>query len=168
MFKTVYVFDDSGVFLYAYPAQESPLESGVFITPTNSTDVPPPAVPLGCVAAYESGAWVARPVVLDDVQLPALKPLDEIKVEALAAVREARKPVFYTLAGMQSEALATGDSATATAIVAIQQALKDLPETDLSACTNAAEVGAAFVAAWQSIKELAPANVVSAFNEVLA
>lgn len=88
--------------------------------------------------------------------------------ERKQAVREARKPVFYTLAGMQSEALAKGDTLTAASIVGIQQALKDLPETDLSACTNVSEVDAAFVAAWQSIAESAPANVVSAFNEVLA
>lgn len=99
---------------------------------------------------------------------PIEKSVEDAAKEAIAAVRAARKPVFYTLAGMQSEALTKGDAATANAIADIQQAMKDLPDTDLSACTNAAEVNAAFVAAWLAIAQSAPANVVSAFNEVLA
>lgn len=94
--------------------------------------------------------------------------LHEVKEQAKAMVRAARKPVFYTLAGMQSEALSMGDGATATAIVAIQQALRDLPDVDLSACTTAEAVGAAFMQAWEDIAELAPLHVASAFNEVLA
>lgn len=160
--KTVYLFDaETKRFTGSYSAQESPLEPGVYVTPVCSVDVPPP-VP---ASVWVDGEWQPVTLVFEGVQPPSL---GEVKAAAIASVREARKPVFYTLAGMQSEALATGDSATATAIVAIQQALKDLPETDLSACVNAAEVGSAFVAAWQAIADMAPANVVSAFNEVLA
>lgn len=115
-------------------------------------------LPAGSVQLTDEDAEALRPV-------PPLHTVIESKKQV---VREARKPVFYTLAGMQSEALAKGDSATATAIVGIQQALKDLPETDLSACSTPADVDAAFVAAWLAIAQSAPANVVSAFNEVLA
>lgn len=96
---------------------------------------------------------------------PSLAKVIEIKKQE---VREARKPVFYTLAGMQSEALAKSDGETADAILAIQQALKELPDIDLTACVTEADVNAAFVAAWLAIANSAPANVVSAFNEVLA
>ncbi len=123
-------------------------------------------LPAGCVSITEQEAQALR-LQYDQAPAPELT-LDQIKDQARATVRAARKPVFYTLAGMQSEALATGDTATATAIVGIQQALKALPETDLSACLSAAEVDAAFVAAWLAIAYSAPANVVSAFNEVLA
>ena len=115
-------------------------------------------LPSGSVSITPEEAEALRPV-------PTLTQVVEARKQT---VREARKPVFYTLAGMQSEALAKGDTVTAAAIVGIQQSLKDLPETDLSACTNASEVDAAFVAAWLAIAQSAPANVVSAFNEVLA
>lgn len=164
-FKPVYLFDASGLFAGVYDAQEDPMQAGSFITPTASTDIAPPSIQAGQQLRWSAGSWVVEPVATNAVPQPSL---EEVKAQAVSAVRAARKPVFYTLAGMQSEALTKGDVATALAIVGIQQALKDLPNTDLSACTNAAEVSAVFVASWIAIAQSAPANVVSAFNEVLA
>ena len=167
--KTVSQLNAEGLFVGAVVADESPLEPGVFLLPAGAVDLAPPVLAAGQFARLENGAWV-----VDVIPEPAPEPvppaptLDQIKDQARAMVRAARKPVFYTLAGMQSEALATGDGATATAIVGIQQALKALPDVDLSACADAAEVNTAFVAAWEAIKQMAPPNVESAFNEVLA
>lgn len=119
-------------------------------------------LPVGCVRITDAEADSIR------MSMAPVVALEEVKEQAKAMVRAARKPVFYTLAGMQSEALAMGDGTTATAIVAIQQALRDLPETDLSACTTAESVAAVFMQAWAGIKALAPVHVASAFNEVLA
>lgn len=169
MSKTVSQLDAAGFFVGTSIADESPLEPGVFLLPAGAVDLGPPALLVGQSARYENGSWVVADIPLPDhFPEPPEPTLDQIKDQARAMVRVARKPVFYTLAGMQSEALTIGDNDTAVAIVAIQQALKALPEVDLSACSDAAEVSAAFVAAWQAIADSAPATVVSAFNEVLA
>lgn len=146
----------------------SPREPGVFIIPGCATDVEPPAPVAGKATVWDDQAWAQVDIPEPEVEPVYVPTLEEIKEQAKAMVRAARKPVFYTLAGMQSEALAMGDGATATAIVAIQQALRDLPDVDLSACTTAESVAAVFMQAWEDIAELAPANVASAFNEVLA
>ena len=39
--KTVYLYDENGLFTGAYDAQESPLELGVYIAPDLSTDIEP-------------------------------------------------------------------------------------------------------------------------------
>jgi Domain of unknown function (DUF4376) len=39
--KTVYLYDENGLFTGTYDAQESPLELGVYITPDLSTDIEP-------------------------------------------------------------------------------------------------------------------------------
>lgn len=167
--KTVSQLNADGIFVGPVIADESPLEPGVLLLPAGAVDLAPPLLEAGQFARYEGGAWVVAAIPQPDQPPEAPEPtLEQIKDQARAMVRAARKPVFYTLAGMQSEALATGDTTTAAAIVGIQQALKALPETDLSACSNAAEVSAAFMAAWLAIAQSAPANIVSAFNEVLA
>lgn len=169
MTKIVSQLDAQGYLIGSAVADESPLEPGVFLLPAGTVDAQPPTLQAGQRARWVDGAWLVQANPQPEASVPATEPtLTQIKDQARAMVRAARKPVFYTLAGMQSEALATGDTDTATAIVGIQQALKALPDTDLSACSNASEVSAAFVAAWLAIAQSAPANVVSAFNEVLA
>lgn len=167
--KTVHLLGQDGAYIGDYFAQENPEDPGTFIEPIASTDVPLPAVPEAHYAQFDGAQWNLLPIpVPPEFEAPTPPTLEEVKEQAKAMVRAARKPVFYTLAGMQSEALAMGDGATATSIVAIQQALRDLPDTDLSACTTAEAVGAAFMQAWEDIAELAPLHVASAFNEVLA
>jgi hypothetical protein len=59
MQKFVYLFD-SATFEYdgTYSAHESPAEPGVFIAPTYSTDILPPAVMAGQTRHFVGGAWV--------------------------------------------------------------------------------------------------------------
>lgn len=107
---------------------------------------------------------------LTDVEVLALAPkpsLTDLKSAAVKNVRAMRVPVFATLAGIQSQALANANTATAKAISGLQDKLKALPETDLSKCATQADIDAAFVAAWMGIVAAAPANVASAFKGVL-
>jgi hypothetical protein len=105
-----------------------------------------------------------NPVAIDS----PLPSLDAIKDSAKAVVREARKPVFFTLAGLQSEALANGNSSKAQAISGIQQKLRDLTAIDLSACTTKQQIDIAFLQAWGVIIEAAIAADVKSAFEALA
>jgi hypothetical protein len=93
----------------------------------------------------------------------AIGPLIEA---AKAKVRTMRSSAFASLAGIQSQALANGDTATAKAISGLQDSLKALPDIDLTACKTQADIDAAFTAAWLAIVAAAPVNVASAFNGV--
>jgi hypothetical protein len=86
------------------------------------------------------------------------------KDAALTQVRKIRGDFFYTLAGLQSEALATGNSSDALAIATLQQSLRDITATDLSACTNNEEIDLAFLNAWKSAVAGMPPAVALAFK----
>lgn len=61
--KTVYLFDDNGVYTHSYDAQESPLEPGVYIEPVSCTSVLPPVLGANEAAQFdvENGEWVVVP-----------------------------------------------------------------------------------------------------------
>jgi hypothetical protein len=100
---------------------------------------------------------------------PVLQPnIADLKSAAIKNVRVMRIPVFATLAGIQSQALANADTDTAKAISGLQDKLKALPDIDVSKCTTQSDIDAAFVAGWMAIVAAAPANVASAFNGVLS
>jgi hypothetical protein len=69
--KTVYLFDESGLFAGSYQAQESPLEPGVFIVPTLSTERPAPDIPKGKAIRFVAGEWIL-------FDLPAPTPAPDI------------------------------------------------------------------------------------------
>lgn len=102
-----------------------------------------------------------------EAQLNGPLALAAMKAASIERVKELRRVVFAALAGLQSEALATGDTATAAAIVPVQEALRNLPAISLSACQTQADIDAAFRNAWNGIVAITPLNVVSAFNGVL-
>jgi hypothetical protein len=112
------------------------------------------------ITADRNGA----PVLTD----PAPTPLPDLIAAAKAKVRAMRVTVFATLAGIQSQALANGDTATAKTICGLQDSLKALPDIDLTKCLTQADIDAAFTAGWMAIAQAAPANVANAFNEVLS
>jgi hypothetical protein len=110
-------------------------------------------------------------VQITEAEAAALAPkpsLADLKTAAIKNVRAMRVPVFATLAGIQSQALANSDTTTAKAISDLQDKLKALPDIDLSHCATQADIDAAFVAGWMGIVAAAPANVASAFNGVLS
>ena len=60
--KTVYIYDAStGEFRGDYQAQESPLEPGAYIEPTDSTETQPPSAAANEVAVYAGGSWSLQP-----------------------------------------------------------------------------------------------------------
>lgn len=119
------------------------------------------------VAGQASGKRVvAGADGLPELADPVAPTLADLIAAAKEQVRAARRPVFYALAGMQSESLSTGDSATAKAIAEIQRALRELTDIDLSACKTAEDIKTAFTTAWRQIAAQAPASVVSAFGDI--
>lgn len=98
----------------------------------------------------------------------AADKLAAAKQAALSEVRAMRADLFTTLAGMQGEALARGNTADAMAIAVVQQGARDITTTDLSVCTSKAEIDAKFLAAWIAILGAAPASVVLAFRGLTA
>lgn len=50
--KTVYLYSNTGAYVGPYICQESPLEPGIYITPTDSTEIEPPEF-----TELESCAW---------------------------------------------------------------------------------------------------------------
>jgi hypothetical protein len=55
--KKVYLYDENGLFISTYSAQESPLEPGVYITPNLSTDIEPVYLDKTW-CKFENGVWV--------------------------------------------------------------------------------------------------------------
>lgn len=58
--KTVYLYDEKGLYTGAYDAQESPMEPGAFITPDLSIDIAP-VILAGFCPKLINGAWVNIP-----------------------------------------------------------------------------------------------------------
>lgn len=147
---------------------------GFYIREINGDAIPADAVEITQeqYVALNSGPMAGRITAEADgypVQIVHVPPsLDSLKEAAKEQVRSLRTNVFYTLAGMQSEALANGDTTTAKAIAGIQVKLRELPDIDLSACKTAEDVTAAFTSAWLAIVAAAPLSVVSAFAQVVA
>jgi len=102
------------------------------------------------------------PVLTD----PAPVPLSVLIDAAKAKVRAMRVTAFSSLAGIQSEALANGDTKTAKSICGLQDQLRTITDIDLSACKTADDIDAAFASAWLVIAASAPPAVASAFNGV--
>lgn len=104
--------------------------------------------------------WLSEGNTPEPADVPSL---DSLKAAALTEVRDLRAGLFPTLAGLQSEALARGNTADAIAIAVVQQGCRDITATDLSACTTKEEIDAAFLNAWLAIVGNAPMSVKLAF-----
>ena len=102
------------------------------------------------------------PLLADPEPTPLLVLIEQAK----AKVRTMRVTAFSGLAGIQSEALANGDTKTAKAICSLQDQLRTITDIDLSDCKTADDIDAAFASAWLVIAAAAPPAVASAFNGV--
>ena len=126
--------------------------------------------------AETPGVWAAlledqqsMDILIENYTPPPPPPppdLGILKAKAIAKVRAVRAPVFASLAGLQSQSLANGDTDTAKAICGLQDSLKALPDLDLSECTDYASIEAAFQAELKAIINKAPASVLSAFKGI--
>lgn len=165
--KIVSQLDAAGVFIGATVADADPLEPGSFLVPGGAVDAAPPEVPPGHVARW-AGEWVFEPVPVEPVQPPPAPPTHaQLVAQTLAATRVERQPIISVLDGLQSSALAKGDSATALTIETVKQGLRDITKTDLSACTTAEEMRAAIMGAYAALVQANPA-VALAFKGVIA
>lgn len=90
--KIVYLFDDSGVYAGTYKAQESPLEPGEYITPAQSTAIPPTPIADGQFAQWDGSAWVVVTPAVDTHPAPVPPtPLEQIRaLEAQYADAQAK------------------------------------------------------------------------------
>lgn len=59
--KTCYLFDETGLYVGIYQAQESPLEHGKFIAPATSTFNAPPTLGSNQAAVFLLGSWTIVP-----------------------------------------------------------------------------------------------------------
>ena len=188
MTKTVYNYHHlTGEFLCVAEADESPLEPGIYLVPQHATIQEPPSVQQNEVCVFANDAWTVQAdwrgthywspdgseITIHDIgdTIPPDGSLSGPPIAALinmarVQVRATRASVFASLAGLQSQALANGDTVIAKAICGLQDSLKTLPNIDLSACKTQSDIDAAFTAAWMSIVAAAPPSVVSAFNLV--
>jgi hypothetical protein len=122
--------------------------------------------------ALLDGQAAGQAIIPDSTGAPILGDHPEPEFDVLVAftkeqVRAARAPIFASLAGMQSQALATGDTTLAASIATIQNQLKALPDLDISACKTRADLVSAFAAAWKAIVVTVPEAVLSAFKAVV-
>lgn len=120
-------------------------------------------LPAGSVAITDDEAKA-----INELNVAANAPsIESLKTISIEKVKELRRMVFTTLAGLQSEASTKGDTATAVGILPVQEALRSLPNIDLSACQTQADIDAAFLNAWNAIVAITPDSVKTAFNGVL-
>lgn len=102
--------------------------------------------------------------------------VDDDAVELRPSVRDALLPELRTLRdkamnvldGIQADALATGDTATALAIRDAKQACRDIPALDVSAATSEAQMRGLYLTEWRRITAMVPAGVRTAFVAVLS
>lgn len=152
------------------PQTESGEEPKIWTEPNPDCKIPADAVEItaelhiSLLNAQSNGKVIQPdengcPVALDPTPTPITALIDI----AIQQIRRLRVGVFSTLAGMQSEAIVSGDVTTAKAIASIQGKLRDLPEIDLSDCVTVQDVNDTVNTAWRSISDASPVTVQSAF-----
>lgn len=113
---------ETGEYLGASEADESPREPGVFLIPAHATETPPPADEPGFIARFVDGAWGYSPVVSPE------EPPEETPVVTTAMVdleRDRRITAGFEFAGAffqtrleDRENIAGASTAALAAIVA--------------------------------------------------
>lgn len=94
--KIVSALDENGFFIGESVADESPLESGVFLIPAGSVDFPPPVVPDGKRARFDGEKFVIESIPEPE---PVTHTPDEIALAVTAvrasAYRDESDPLFF-------------------------------------------------------------------------
>ena len=88
MEKNIYNFDQSGIFIGASSADPSPLEDGVFLIPSNATDVEPPIVAEDQLARFIDGVWIIETIPQPTFQSPPTP--EEVKARIWGLIRSER------------------------------------------------------------------------------
>jgi hypothetical protein len=149
------------------------------IAPTIEIDNPDCKIPPDAVeitdevhAAVLAGQSQGQRIVADEAGAPVLQAPPppshaELVDLALNAARKERQPILSVLDGLQSSALATGNSSMATLIETAKQSLRDITSLDLAACVTYEDMRLAFKARYAQLVSAAP-QVAIAFGEVVA
>lgn len=89
--------------------------------------------------------------------------LAALRTTMMAELRARRDKLLNVMDGIQSDALAVGDSTVATSIVGIKQDLKDIPNLpSVQGATTEAAFKQAVMAAYHGVATGAPPSVVAA------
>lgn len=108
MTKTIYNYHpQTGEFISATPADESPLERGVFLIPAYATDTAPPTTGTNQVAVYSGGKWAVKDISAPPAPDP-VAVLAAVKTNALDRIATFAKAKRATIAGTSDDAEIAG------------------------------------------------------------
>jgi hypothetical protein len=119
----------TGEYMGSDPADESPLEPGVFLIPAHATDVKPPEASDGQVVRWNGAGWESVPPEqlpeADDAPTPAHDPAEQVRAE-----RDRRiEAVMWRVQRFESETrLGLTPTDDIAALDAYVQALRDVPQ----------------------------------------
>lgn len=108
--------------------------------------------------------WQSEGGTPDAPPLPSHAELVEL---AKAATRIQRQPIISVLADLQSSCLVKGETARALALETAKQGLRDITNTDLSACVTYEEMRLAVKAAYIGLAMALPSDLRKAFSEAI-
>ena len=91
----------------------------------------------------------------------------ELVEQAKAATRIQRQPIIGVLDGLQSTCLTKGETARAVALETAKQGLRDITNTDLSACVTYEDMRQAVKAAYIALAMALPSDLRKAFSEAI-
>ena len=109
--------------------------------------------------------WLSEGNTPRPMPQPSHSELVEI---AKAATRIQRQPVISILDGLQPSSLVKGETARALLIETAKQGLRDITNTDLSACTTYEEMRLKVKAAYIALAVALPADIRLAFSEAVS
>lgn len=104
---------------------------------------------------------------MPSVYVPPEPTHPELVEKAKAATRIQRQPIIDMLTGLQASAVAKQDFARAQVIETAKQGLRDITQTDLSACTTYEEMRLAVKAAYIGLAMALPSDVRVSFSDAL-
>lgn len=91
----------------------------------------------------------------------------ELAAQAKAATRIQRQPIISILDGLQASSLVEGQAARALVIEAAKQGLRDITNTDLSACVTYEEMRQKVKAAYLALAMALPSDIRKAFSDAI-
>lgn len=110
-------------------------------------------------------AWVFMGGIPDSPPVPSHAELVE---QAKAATRIQRQPIITVLDGLQSTALTKGEASKALTIETAKQGLRDITDTDLSACVTYEDMRLAIKHAYAVLAAALPVDIRKAFSEAIS
>lgn len=126
----------------------------------------------GCCIPLDEGntdyraylAWIDEGNVPGD---PPQPPHAQLVERAKAETRIQRQPIIEILDGLQASSLTLGQTSRAQVIETAKQGLRDITDTDLSACTTYEEMRLTVKAAYLDLARALPIDVRVSFSEAL-